>query len=144
MESVHGFCGSKVKRCLPVSKKRSHVITVMDQLIMTRLLLGSGTSVDHIGPQREGKQCGCFFYLSILTCDISVLLFSYFFVRLRRTHGRSITLKELLMKCTQSICPVPLWASPSPLFVSKYPSFRTPKAHRRWQVTCLLRARKQK
>lgn len=26
------------------------------------------------------------------------------------------------MRCTQSICPVPLWASPSPLSVSKYHS----------------------
>lgn len=33
------------------------------------------------------------------------------------------------MRCTQSICPVPLWASPSPLFVSKYRFFPTQQAH---------------
>lgn len=78
MESVQCFCGSKLKRCLSLSKNCSHVIKMMDQPIMTRLMLCGGTSADHIGLLLEGKQC-CLFLIFpssfILTCDISMLVF---------------------------------------------------------------------
>lgn len=52
MESIQCFCGSVLKRCLPLSKNCSHVIKMMDQLIMTRLMC-SRTSADHIVLQME-------------------------------------------------------------------------------------------
>lgn len=55
VESVQCFCGSELKRCLSLSKNRSHVIKMMDQLIMTRLMLCGRTSADHIGFLLEGK-----------------------------------------------------------------------------------------
>lgn len=63
MESVQCFCGSKFKRCLPLSKNCSHVIKMMDQHIMTRLMLCGRTSADHIGPLLEEKTVLVFFFL---------------------------------------------------------------------------------
>lgn len=75
MESVQCFCGSELKRCLLLSKNCSHVIKMMDQLIMTGLMLCRGTSADHIGLLLEGKTVLLFSVFFIFTCDISVLVF---------------------------------------------------------------------
>lgn len=80
------LCGLELKRCLLLSKNFSHVIKMIDQLIMTRLMLCSGTSADQIRLLLEGKLFFFFSYFFFLTntCDIS--LFHFFFLSDRGGH----------------------------------------------------------
>lgn len=61
------------------------------------------------------------FHLYMYLCMyLYICIFYLLFLRLKRTHGRSTIQKGQLMRCTQSICPVPLWGSPSQQSASKY------------------------
>lgn len=77
MESVQRCCGSKLKRCLLLSKNWSHVVKMMDQLIMTGLMLCGGNIC---GPHWTafGWERSVAFFRS--SCDISALILFNFFL----------------------------------------------------------------
>lgn len=73
MESAPCFL-AKIEEVLLSIRKLFSCQKMMNQLIMTRLMLCCGTSAEWIRKLFEGKQFFLFWFFKIFSCDISVLV----------------------------------------------------------------------